>query len=335
MNAGGATVALVGTGRMARIRATALLAADPTTRLVVLSRSLLRAQAFVDVHGGVARDLADVAVLAVDGAIVASGTSDHEDDTAAMLALGVPVLCEKPMAGSVPAARAMAALAETSGAPLFVAFHRRFDPAYAALREAAGQGRLGTIYQLRSTSYDATPGAPEFIRASGGIFRDLLVHDIESMMWTTHCGVDRVFATGDSRISADYADAGDCDVATALLWMSDGLVATLHGVRHNPAGQDVRLELVSSRASAAVGLGPRTPICDVAGAPVFAGEPYRSFEERFADAFRHETSAFLEHLAGGSTFPGCTAREALAVQVVAEACETSRRTGLPVDVPRE
>lgn len=328
-----ATVALVGTGRMARIRATALREADPGTRLVVLSRSLARAQAFVDVHGGTAVDREELAGLSVDGVIVTSGTADHEADTLAVLGLGVPVLCEKPLAGTVDAARSMAHQAQALGTPLFVAFHRRFDPGYAALRAAAVAGELGRIYQLRATSYDATPGAPEFIRVSGGIFRDLFVHDIESAIWTTGLRVERVFATGTSRVSTDYADAGDSDVATALLWMSDGLVVTLHGLRHDPLGQDVRMEVVSSRTSAAVGLGPRTPVNDVAGAQVFEGKPFGSFEERFAEAFTKESAAFLALLKGEADFRGCTAQEALDVQVVAEACETSRTSGAPVDVP--
>lgn len=327
------TVLIFGTGRMAAIRADALRAVDPDIRLVFSSRSAAYGQAMAERFGAVAYvPGGDGVPVDVDAAIVTSSTAHHPADTAEAVRLGVPTLCEKPLSLSVESARAMAEQAEGAGVNLHVAFHRRFDPAFAALRERVAAGELGTLYQLRTVSFDVAPSTPAFIAESGGIFRDLLVHDIESAIWTTGCDVVRVHATGTVRHWPDYASAGDFDVATALLWMSDGLVATVHATRHSPLGQDVRTEVVGSRTSLSAGLGPRTPVRAVEDGSVFAGAGFGSFQSRWARAFEAETAAFLAGARNGAAFAGATAREALRVQAVAEACVESARTGCSVDV---
>ncbi len=327
------TVAILGSGRMAATRAEALRAADPRLRLVVCSRSRRRAAALASACGAEALDAdTDLGQLGIDAVLVCSATVHHQADTERALGLGVPVLCEKPLSLSVDSARLMTERAEAAGVSLFVAFHRRFDPAYGALRARMIAGEVGTIYHLRTVSFDVRPSTPEFIAGSGGIFRDLLVHDIDATMWTTGCEVASVRATGAVRHWPDYAEGDDFDVATVLLTMSDGLVATVHASRHCPPGQDVRTEVVGSRASLSAGLGPRTPVRAVEGDEIFTGPGYESFQQRWAEAFTAETAALLRSVVHGTPFGGATAREALAVQAVAEACASSARTGRTVDV---
>ncbi len=327
------TVAIFGSGRMAATRAAALRATDPQLRLIVCSRDLAHAKALAVPCGGAAYDAdVDLTHHGVNAAIVCSATIHHQADTERAIALGVPVLCEKPLSLSIDSARSTTERAEAAGVSLQVAFHRRFDPAYAALREQMAAGEVGAIYHLRTVSFDVRPSTPEFIAGSGGIFRDLIVHDVDATMWATGCDVTRVHATADVRHWPNYARAGDFDVATVLLTMSDGLVATVHASRHCPPGQDVRTEVVGSRGSLSAGLGPRTPVRPVEGDEVFTGPGYESFQQRWAEAFTAETAAFLRSVVDGSRFGGATAREALAVQAVAEACVSSARTGRTVDV---
>jgi len=325
------TVAILGSGRMAATRAEALRAADPRLRLVVCSRSRQRAAALASACGAEALDAdTDLGQLGIDAVLVCSATVHHQADTERALGLGVPVLCEKPLSLSVDSARLMTERAEAAGVSLFVAFHRRFDPAYGALRARMIAGEVGTIYHLRTVSFDVRPSTPDFIAGSGGIFRDLLVHDIDATMWTTGCEVASVHATGAVRYWPDYAEGDDFDVATVLLTMSDGLVATVHGSRHCPLGQDVRTEVLGSHGSLSAGLGPHTPVQAVEADQIFAGSGYQSFQQRWAEAFASETVAFLRSVVDGTAFDGASAREALAVQVVAEACVSSADTGRAV-----
>lgn len=327
----GPTFAVFGSGRMADVRAAALRRADPGVRLLFYSRSADAASAAAARHDG--RPVPPGATWpAVDASLVTSATEHHRTDTAAAVALGGPVLCEKPLATNVADARGIAEHAAARGVDLFVGFQRRFDPGHGALREQVATGSAGTTYQVRATSFDAEPGTPEFIAGSGGIFRDLLVHDIDAVSWVTGNSVRRVLATAAVRASPRYAEAGDADVATVLLWMSDGLVATLQAARHDPFGQDVRLELLASGGSFSVGLDERTPLRALDGPHLFAESRHESFQQRWSAAYERETAGFLAHVRDGVPFEGATAGEALRVQTVAEACVRSASSGAVVEV---
>lgn len=327
----GPTIAVFGSGRMADVRAAALRRADPEVRLLFRSRSADAAAAVAARHDG-SPVAPGSAWPPVDASLVTSATEHHGTDTLEAVALGAPVLCEKPLATNVGDARGMAEHAAAQGVALFVAFQRRFDPGHTALREQVATGSAGTTYQVRATSFDAEPATAEFIAGSGGIFRDLLVHDIDSVSWVTGTSVARVLATASVRAFPRYAEAGDADVATVLLWMSDGLVVTLQGARHDPFGQDVRLELLGSGGSFSVGLDERTPLRALDGPQLFSGSRHESFQQRWSAAYERETAAFLAHVRDGVPFEGATADEALRVQAVAEACVQSASSGTVVEV---
>lgn len=322
---------VIGSGRMAGIRASALRELDDV-ELVFATRDASRAQALAVEFGGVASTVEAAVQSSPDLLFVTSATAHHQSDLELALTAGVPVLIEKPLAATISEGEVLAARADDLGVPVIVGFQRRFDRGFRRLKEAIDSGEAGTLYVMRSASMDHTPGRPEFIANSAGIFHDLFVHDIESAMWLTGQRVESVYAVGDSRVSPAYAEHGDADVATIIARLADGLTVTMHGVRHEPLGQDVRWEVYGSGSALSAGLSHRTPVLAVeepeltnAGAPL-------TFAERFAAAFVEETRSFVQSCARGEAFLGCTAAEAVLVSRVADACTRSSRAGHAVRV---
>ncbi|HEU5474106.1 MAG TPA: Gfo/Idh/MocA family oxidoreductase [Actinophytocola sp.] len=272
----------------------------------------------------------DELLAAGDGVLVATPTDTHPELLRRCLAAKVPVLCEKPVAGDLAALAGLVAEVEASGVPVLVGFQRRFDPAVVELHRRIRAGDLGTVYQVRAIGNDATPPDLGYLPASGGIFRDLLIHDLDAVPWLVGEPVVEVYASGSVLVDEAFAAADDVDNAVAVLRFAGGAVAVLVGGRHDPLGYDHRLEVLGSRDSLAVGLDSRTPLTSLEpGGPVATADAYSGFAERFRRAYQGEMATFADVVAGRAENPS-PVRDSLVSLRLADACERSRRSGAPV-----
>ena len=323
-------LAILGTGRMGALRAALLAQRADVSEVVLAGGDRERTAAAAARAGARPATVAEALSAAPDGVIVASATARHAEHLEACAELGVPVLCEKPLALTVADTTALIATLERAGVPAQVGFQRRFDTGLRALRDCVADGTVGTVYSLRITARDAEPSPEHFIPSSGGMFRDMHVHDFDLARWVSGREVATVYATGTVRAHERYARHGDVDTTAIVLTLDDGTPVTIDGTRHDPRGQDVRVEVAGRRDVVVAGLSARTPLrtVDPDGlAP--AGRGWESSYERFAPAYAAETDAFVALVRdrGPSPCPPSAALEALRI---ADACEESRATGLPV-----
>lgn len=275
-------------------------------------------------------DSVDDLLKAADGVLVATPTDTHPALVRQCLAAGTPVLCEKPIAADLAEMTALVDEIEASGVPVLVGFQRRFDPAMVELRRRVVAGELGAIYQVRATGFDARPPDLAYLPTSGGIFRDLLIHDLDAVPWLVDEPVVEVYAAGSVLVDPAFAAADDVDNAVVLLRFAGGALAVLTAGRHDPLGYDHRIEVLGARDSVVVGLDVRTPLNSLhRDGPVAGPDAYQGFPERFRHAYRNEMQVFVDVLAGWSENPS-PARDSLVSLRLAEACEQSRRTGQPV-----
>ncbi|MEV0588870.1 Gfo/Idh/MocA family oxidoreductase [Nonomuraea sp. NPDC050310] len=265
-----------------------------------------------------------------DALVIATPTATHAELLLRACAQGIPTFCEKPVALTVEQTRAVLdARGETM---VHIGFQRRFDAGYAAARAAVRAGDLGQVHRVHLLTADPAPPPAGYIPTSGGIFRDCHIHDFDILRWVTGREARTVYATGANRGEAFFAEAGDVDTSAALLTLDDGTLATLQGSRYNGAGYDVRMEVAGTRATQAVGLGPRAPLASL-DEGTRPAEPWPDFVTRFEDAYRAELRAFLEAARGDRESP-CTIEDALAALLIAEAADRSRREGRPVEVEK-
>ncbi len=322
-------VGLIGAGRIGAMHAETLLGLAGVDALLVADADPARARA---IAGAAAVDsVDDLFADGIDAVVIAAPTPAHAPLIAAAAAAGVPAFCEKPIGQEAAEIRAVLARVAAAGIPLQIGFQRRFDPGYVALRDAVRSGRLGWLHTLRACTCDPAPPHPDFLPTSGGIFRDLSVHDFDAIRWVTGREVVRVDAVGANRGASFFADAGDVDTGAAMLALDDGTLAVCTATRYNGAGYDVRLEACGSAGTMVAGLDERAPISPAPPTGWPAGRPYAAFPERFRDAYAAELAAFLEVAQGRMASP-CTGEEALAAQLVADAAELSRRRGRAVDM---
>jgi myo-inositol 2-dehydrogenase/D-chiro-inositol 1-dehydrogenase len=235
---------------------------------------------------------------------------------------GIPVFCEKPVALELATLDALVEEVERAGVLVQVGFQRRFDAGYRAARAAVAAGELGTLLLVRAATHDPSPPPEAYIAASGGIFRDLHIHDFDAVRHVTGEEIVEVYADGAVRESPWFADHGDVDTAVAVLRLAGGGLAIVSGTRHDPRGYDVRLELFGTGDSIVVGSAERALRSVEPGAPPPAAG-YGSFLERFEAAYRAELAAFVAAVREGGESP-CTIAEARAALRVALAADRSR-----------
>jgi myo-inositol 2-dehydrogenase/D-chiro-inositol 1-dehydrogenase len=324
-------VLVFGAGRMGAIRVEDLAADPRVTEVLVTNRNAQRATDLATQWGATAVPWETAAGHMADAVVVAVGTDAHEDVLSKVLPHGIPVLCEKPIAKTLEATEAAIALAAASASPLQIGFQRRFDEPIRAVYSAIQSGDIGTVYSLTMTAHDHTPSAREFIAGSGGIFRDMHVHDFDLVRWLTGSEVDHVFATKSVREHHDYADFDDADVSSVIAVTTTGVQVIITGTRHDALGHDIRLEAFGSRDSISAGLNARTPLRTIEGDLGLNRNPYSGFVDRFRDSFRNETHAFVSFALGEIDNP-CPPDSALESLRIAIACEQSIATGAAVRV---
>ncbi|HEY7283743.1 MAG TPA: Gfo/Idh/MocA family oxidoreductase [Actinomycetota bacterium] len=324
-------IGVIGVGRMGMVHAVTLRSV-PGVELAIADADRDRAE---QVGGELGVDVAaDVESLisSSDAVVVAAATDAHADLVHAAADASLPVFCEKPISLDLESTADVVAHIDRAGVPFMMGFQRRFDAGYVAACEAVRRGDVGTVYVVRMSGHDPAPPPEGYIASSGGIFRDFGVHDFDALRFVTGQEVTSVYADGAVVGFPVFESYGDVDTAVAALRLSGGSLGILSATRHDPLGYDIRMELIGSRDSVAVGVDERTPLRSLEpDAPRTAATPYRDFQDRFQGAYRAEIEAFVEVASGRRESP-CTAQDALESLRIAVACDRSRAERRPVEL---
>jgi myo-inositol 2-dehydrogenase / D-chiro-inositol 1-dehydrogenase len=326
----GLRVGAVGVGRIGAFHARTLLSFDTVESVTLADLDAGRASTLATELRATSAPTPEALVESgIDALVIAAPTPAHRKLLSLAAAAGLPAFCEKPVALDLLTLDAV--ITETAGILVQVGFQRRFDAGYRAAREAVTSGAVGQTLVLRAATHDPSPPPEAYIATSGGIFRDLHIHDFDAIRYVTGREIVEVYADGAVRAAEWFKDNDDVDVATAVLRLDDGTLAIVSGTRHDPLGYDVRLEVFGTKDSIAVGVDDRSPYRSVEpGVP--PNKPgYANFMERFAAAYRAELETFVECVRDGKPSP-CTLQDARAALAVAVAADRSRAERRPVTV---
>jgi myo-inositol 2-dehydrogenase/D-chiro-inositol 1-dehydrogenase len=325
-------VALLGAGRMGTVHGRHA-AANPRLDLVYLVEPRAEVAAAFAAEFGCRTASLD-AVLAdpqIAGVLVCSSTDTHLEAALAALAAGKAVFCEKPLDLELSRLRAHAAELARPAQPLYVAFNRRFDPHFQALKAKVASGAIGELETVHLISHDPRSPPPSFIPTSGGLFRDFTIHDFDMARWLFEEEPAEVFAWASCLVDAAIGAAGDVDTARTLLRFASGRLCTISNTRRSAYGYDQRAECYGSRGMTMAG-NPRVSTLRVwnesgaQAAPMFDG-----FQTRYLASYRAELDHFADVLAGvASPLTGYEA--SVQALVLAEAAMRSVKTGAPVKV---
>jgi myo-inositol 2-dehydrogenase/D-chiro-inositol 1-dehydrogenase len=265
----------------------------------------------------------------IHAVVIASATPTHVDLLSRAVRAGKAVLCEKPI--DLDLARVDQCWGEIGGLnpTVLVGFNRRFDPSFREVKERIAAGDIGRLEQLTIVSRDPAPAPREYLAASGGLFRDMTIHDFDLARFFLG-DVAEVYATG-ANVVADYiAELGDIDSAVVVLRTADGALCHITNSRRCVFGYDQRLEAFGSAGMLSVGNQHPTSVRLSAATQTEAAPEYLNFFiDRYTPAYRAELDRLITAVEQGSQpSPGfADGREALAL---ADAALESLRTGRAV-----
>jgi myo-inositol 2-dehydrogenase / D-chiro-inositol 1-dehydrogenase len=326
-------IALMGAGRMARVHATAIRAAGgrlATVYDVVESAAKsLAADANASAAGSVEEALHHPDV---DAVLVATSSDTHVDCIIQAVKAGKAVMCEKPLAPSLADAQRCIDVLGAQAGKVFLAFNRRFDPGHAALKKAIEAGEIGSLEQLTITSRDPAPPPLEYIPNSGGLFRDMMIHDFDMARWILGEEPVSVYSVGSCLVDPEIGKLGDIDTACVTLVTSSGKQAVILNSRRASFGYDQRVEAFGSTGMV-ISDNPRATGIKRYSDTKF-GAPDRIFTffmDRYGDSYRVEIETFLKGVAA-STAPPVNAIDGLRAVYLAEAAGASLRLGRAVEL---
>lgn len=301
--------------------------------VIVGSGNLARARAFADDHGFRSGDtFTGVLASSLDGLIISTHTGLHAELLEQASIAGTPVFCEKPLTLDVDTTRSIVERYDAAGITLQVGFHRRFDPGFRNLRDAILSGSVGDLYSIVLTARDHDLPPPGYVATSGGVFRDMHIHDFDSALWLSGTEVRRVSAHGSCLTGGEIATAGDADVTSITLELDGGTLVTIVGGRRNARGYDTRAEVYGSKDALALGLGATLAARRVDQAES-TGSTWDGFAARYADAYDSQIDSYIA-LCSGCGVNEAPAQASLDALRIAVACERAARTQTPVVIEK-
>ena len=321
-----------GAGRIGAIHA-ANIARQPATRLrYVVDVDAEAAAALARRHGGEVADR-DTALAdeAVDAVVIASSTDSHADLMVAAARAGKAIFCEKPIDLDIGRIDSCLREVERAGVKLAIGFNRRFDPSFRALHDAVRAGRIGKVELVAITSRDPELPPIEYLKVSGGLFRDMMIHDFDMARWLLGEEPVEVFASASCLIDPAVKEVGDVDTAIVSLKAASGALCQIGNSRRAIYGYDQRIEVFGSGGMLRAGNQRPTTVELFDGDSVKRDKPLYFFLERYAEAYRAELDQFVEVVSGDAE-PFAGARDGRQALVLADAAWESVSSGRPVRV---
>jgi myo-inositol 2-dehydrogenase / D-chiro-inositol 1-dehydrogenase len=323
-------IALIGAGRIGRIHA-ANVAAHPDLQLAYVVDPIADAAKTVAASFGAKTADVDGALgdASVDGVIVASSTDTHLDFSLRAAQAGKAIFCEKPI--DLDLERADGAASKFEGARLFLAFNRRFDPNFRALKKKLDAGVVGKLETLHITSHDPAPPPPGYIPVSGGLFKDMAIHDFDMARWMLGEEPIEVFAAGACLVNAEIGRLGDIDTAKTILRTKSGKLCVISNSRRSGYGYDQRIEAFGSSGALRAGNVVESTLEAWTESGAQADQFQNFFLDRYAAAYKLEMAHFADMMARGAKAE-IGYDDGVAALKLATAAQASHTRGAPVSL---
>jgi myo-inositol 2-dehydrogenase / D-chiro-inositol 1-dehydrogenase len=293
-------VALLGAGRIGKVHAKAIGAAEGATLIAVADAFEEAATALADAYDARVGSIDEIAAANdVDAVIICTPTNTHADLIEQFARAGKAVFCEKPIDLSLDRVKSCLKTIEDLSGTLMLGFNRRFDPHFRAVKEAIESGQIGDVEMVHITSRDPGAPPPAYIQSSGGIFRDMTIHDFDMARFLLGEDVTTVYATASVLVDPEIGKLGDYDSATVVLITASGKQCSISNSRRATYGYDQRIEVHGSKG--AVSAENQRPVSiEIATEDGYVRPPLHDFfMTRYTDAYAAEITAFVHAIDQG------------------------------------
>ena len=322
--------AVLGAGRIGQVHARAIASVPGAELVAIAEPDKTAAEAARAAFGCEIRTIDDCAAADdVDAVVICTPTNTHADLIEQFARAGKKVFCEKPVDLEVERVRQALDVVAAEGGTLMVGFQRRFDPDFMALKAAIDAGKIGDVEMITLTSRDPGPPPYDYIKVSGGIFRDMTIHDFDVARWLLGEEVATVQAAGSVLTDPEIGRLGDYDSVNVILTTASGKQCTITNTRRATYGYDQRIEVHGSKGSVSAE-NHREANIEIANAEGYTRPPLLNFfMSRYVTAYANEIAAFVQAVADGTT-PPTTGEDGLKALELAVAARKSAETGQAV-----
>ena len=325
-------IGIIGAGRIGRVHAETLAFRMPEAHLIAIADPDVTAASDLAALCGnpkVVQDAEEIfANQSIDAVLICSPTATHAEFVMRAARAGKHIFCEKPIDHSLSKIDQALREVSKSGVKFQVGFNRRFDANFARVRSAVERDQIGTPYLMHIISRDPAPPPMSYIRASGGIFLDMTIHDFDMARFLIGDEVESVYTVGTVRVDPEIGQAGDLDTALILLQFKNGVIGSIDNCRQAVYGYDQRVEILGSKG--AIGTEncyPNQAILSTNSA-IQRDLPLNFFMDRYTQSFASEMESFVKAVLrdGPIAVNGNDGRMAVVMALAARKSYDERRT---------
>ncbi|HEY9012018.1 MAG TPA: inositol 2-dehydrogenase [Devosia sp.] len=322
---------ILGAGRIGKVHARTIAESGKAQVALVADAIPEAASSLAQSVGAEVSSVEGVIASDVDAILIATPTDTHADLIETAARSGKAILCEKPVSLSVERIEQCLPVVEKAGVPLMIGFNRRFDPNFQALQRRLRDGEVGEVELVTIISRDPAPPPVSYIARSGGLYRDMMIHDFDMARFLVGEEFVTVTALGGALVDKAIGEAGDVDTAAVQMQTASGKIAVITNSRRATYGYDQRIEVHGSKGLLRAGNVHMTTLERADGAGFTQDVIQNFFIDRYVAAYANEVNTFIEAMTKGAK-PTPSGYDGLQAQKLAEAATESGKTGKVVRV---
>jgi len=324
---------VIGAGRIGKVHAKTI-ASNPKAKLAYIADAMPQAAADLAAqYGAKVATVEDIMKAKdVDAILIGSPTGFHAEQIQMASNNGKAIMCEKPVSMKVSTIEETLKVVEKNKSTLMIGFNRRFDPSFAELEKIIRRGDIGEVEMATVISRDPSPPPAEYVKGSGGIFADMMIHDFDMARFLVGEEFVIVNALGAALVDKAIGEAGDVDTAAVQMQTASGKIAVITNSRRATYGYDQRMEVHGSLGMVHAKNVHNTTV-EVLSKWGYKADPIQNFFlERYGAAYANELNTFITAVETGNRDPKPSGYDGLQAQKLAEAATESWKTGKPVKV---
>lgn len=325
-------IGILGCGRIGQVHARSLMRMADASLVAVADAIPAAARSLADQTGAVVRGADEIiAATDIDAVIICTPTDTHYDIIHAAAKSGKAIFCEKPVDMSADRIRDCIDAVRAGGVAFMTAFNRRFDPNFASVQERIARGDIGAVEIVTIQSRDPNPPPISYIKSSGGIFRDMMIHDFDMARFLLGEDPVSVYAVGSALVDPDIGAAGDVDTAAVTLTTASGKICQISNSRRATYGYDQRIEIHGEKGMLRAENILENTVEHASEVGFTRAPAQHFFLERYEAAYLAEITHFVQALMK-SEAPNPSIHDGLKAQLLADAATVSLEKGQPVSI---
>jgi len=289
---------IIGAGRIGKVHAETLAFRLPEAEIVCIADVNREAAQTLATRCGIPKVVATAEEVIgdpkVEAVLICTPTGTHADLIVQAAKAGKQIFCEKPIAFSLDKIDMALAAVAKAGVKLQIGFNRRFDSNFRRVRQAVAKGEIGQPCLMHLISRDPAPPSISYIRTSGGIFLDMMIHDFDMARFLIGDEVEEMYTTGGVIAEPQIGEAGDLDMAIVMLRFKNGTIGTIDNSRKAVFGYDQRVEILGTKGKIASENRFANEVVVSTGESVYSDLPLKFFMDRYPESFALEVAEFVQ-----------------------------------------